>query len=145
MVSKRDNGESCDVTYNFTINFRDPLKMTFEKLETEFANNTFTEVDVKSAINIKDGRGRGVTIVEKGVFKSDNVWGIEEGDINYKYELLGDWGGALYLSEEGKLKYTGTGFGYGLPATVKVRVTASVAGISVVTEEASITINPAKE
>ena len=97
------------------------------------------------SINIKDGRGRGVTIVEKGVFKSDNVWGIEEDEINYKYELLGDWGGALYLSKEGKLSYTGTGFGYGLPATVTVRVTASVAGISVVTENAEITINPAKE
>ena len=144
MVSTRANGEPCDVTYNFTINFCDPLKMTFEKLETEFANNTFNEVDVKSAINIKDGRGRGVTIVEKGVFKSDNVWGIEESGITYEYKLLGDWGGALTLRDS-KLIYTGTGFAYDLPATVKVRVTASVAGISVVTETADITIKPAKE
>ena len=59
--------------------------------------------------------------------------------------MLGDWGGALTLTKDGKLKYTGTGFAYDLPATVTVRVTASVPGISVVTENAEITINPAKE
>ena len=146
MVSTRDNGELCDVTYNFTINFVDPLEMTFEKIETTFAGNTFPEVDVKAAINIKDKYGRGVTLVAKGAFNDDNEWGVEEGEITYKFELLDDWGSALDLNEEtGKLNYTGTGIAYTLPATVQVRVTASVAGISVVTDVADITIKPAKE
>lgn len=72
--------------------------------------------------------------------------GVEEREITYKFELLDDWGSALYLNEEtGKLNYTGTGIVYTLPATVQVRVTASVAGISVVTDVADITIKPAKE
>ena len=144
MVSTRDNGEPCDVTYNFTINFCNPLELTFDKLETTFANNTFPEVDVKSGINIEDARGRIGKLVDSGALDDDNAWGIEESEITYTYELLGDWGGALDLSKDGKLSYTGTGFGYKLPATVKVRVTASVAGISVTTADASITIKPAE-
>ena len=133
------------MTYDFTINFCDPLEMKFDEkvLTTEFADNDFTPVDVKKAIEITDGRGRGVTIVAAGEVDSDNAWGIT--DVKYKFELLGNWGAALSLSEDGVLSYTGTGFGYNLPATVQVRVTASVAGISVVTDVADITIKPAKE
>ena len=162
LAATRANKEVDEVTYPITINFMNPLAMDFDKgnpdaepavpdpLATTFANNDFAPVDIKDALNIYDGRGRGVTIYDGGAVVAGNVWGVTADDVDLEFELIGDWGGAFVLSDEGDAEgegvfsYSGTGFAYDLPLSVQVRVTATVDGIAVMSEIATITINPAE-
>ena len=139
MVSKRANGEVDPVSYKFTINFANPLEMTFDdtKLSTRFADGTFPDVNIASAINMESYLG--VKLVIGGVTQNNN-WGIVAGAIKYTYELIDDFGGAIELSEQGVLSYSGTGFNVDPPVNVKVRVTADVPGIVIFTEEATVKI-----
>ena len=139
MVSTRANGEVDPVSYKFTINFANPLEMTFDdtKLSTRFADGTFPDVNIASAINMESYLG--VKLVTGGVTQNNN-WGIVAGAIKYTYELIDDFGGAIELTKQGVLSYSGTGFNVDPPVNVKVRVTADVPGIVIFTEEATVKI-----
>ena len=139
MAKKRANGEVDPVSYKFTINFANPLEMTFDdtKLSTRFADGKFPDVNIASAINMESYLG--VKLVTGGVTQNNN-WGIVAGAIKYTYELIDDFGGAIELTEQGVLSYSGTGFNVDPPVNVRVRVTADVPGIVIFTEEATVKI-----
>ena len=142
LVSYRANGEFYTVIDEFTVEFVNPLDLSINtgKLTTRYQNGVVNDVDVKSAISIKD-TDRNVQIVNNGNVVSGNKYGVST--VNYTFSLVDDLGGAASIDGKGVFSFDGSGWNGIYPAKVTVNITVTVPGIAMWTEQATVTVNKA--
>ena len=144
LLSTRDNGETDRVADTFTINFISPLAMEPDesRLVTSFnAQGNLKALNVKRGVKIVDLKTGADVVRFGGNAVANNNYKLTTNDIAWSFDMVEDYGDMINVDANGNLVLGTTGWSLTLPATIHVKVTATIDGIVVLTKTVEVTIN----